>query len=176
MRIGMGDLGTYQGPVPVTLIDGTVIEDPNSQVPTAAQCVPYQCGADPSNVGARLWCAYYGRSGALDPCAVNECGSYGASLCAHSVVQPAQPSTVVSNAAVSKSVTKAVPASTPPRLNPQNIVNPLPDITQALAPVPVSTCSQWQELNGWIQDNPLIAVGILAGAFFLAYRSQSGRR
>jgi hypothetical protein len=176
MRIGMGALGTYQGPAPVTLIDGTVIQDPNTQSPTAAQCVPYQCGADPDNQGARLWCAYWGRGGALDPCAANECGSYGASLCARSVVQPVQPSATVSNARVTQAVTAAAPTSISARLTPQNIVSPMPDITQALAPVPVATCSDWQLLNGWIQDNSLLAAAILAGAFMLAYRGRNGRR
>ena len=169
MRIGIGALGTYQGPVPVTLVDGTVIQDPNSQSPTDAQCIPYRCGADPNNIGARLWCGYWGRGGNT-PCH-RECGSYGAYLCARSVVQPPQPSTAISNANVSKAVTAAAPPSLPAKLSPQNIVNPLPDITQALAPVSVSTCSTWQGFNGWIQDNPLIAAGILAGAFVIAYRS-----
>lgn len=174
MRIGMGALGTYQGPVPVTLIDGTVINDPNTQSPTDAQCIPYRCGADPSNVGARLWCGYWGRGGNT-PCHP-ECGKYGANLCLIGVVQPPQPSTTIANTNVSKAVAAAVPPSVPARLTPQSIVNPLPDISLTLAPVPVATCSDWQGLNGWIADHPLLATGILAGAFILAYRGKHGRR
>ena len=67
---GMGGrgLGDYLMSGAVRLIDGTVINDPANTVPTPAQCLPYQCGADPSNQAARYWCSYYGRATTRPPC------------------------------------------------------------------------------------------------------------
>ena len=176
MRVARGTLsglGTYQGPVPVVLIDGTVIQDPNSQAPTDAECIPYRCGADASNLGARLWCAYYGRGGnqpCLDVC--DQYSSEGASTCAISIVAPEPASTAVANAHVSKAVQAAAPPGAPAVLTPQSIVQPLPDITAVFAPIPVSNCSGWQSVNGWVQDNPLLAGALLFGAYLLAARGK----
>ena len=49
-------------------------------------------------------------------------------------------------------------------LTPQNIVQPLPSISDAVQPVPVS-CGWWSQLNGWIRDNPALA---LLGMFGVA--------
>jgi hypothetical protein len=48
------------GSAPVTLFDGTVISDPAGTQAERADCVPYQCGADPANMAARQWCSWYG--------------------------------------------------------------------------------------------------------------------
>lgn len=52
-----------------------------------------------------------------------------------------------------------------PKLTPQNLAKPLPDITAVLTPVRVPDCSCWEKLNSWIGDNPLVAVAALGGAF-----------
>lgn len=49
-------------------------------------------------------------------------------------------------------------------LTPQNIVQPLPSISDAVQPVPAS-CGWWSQLNGWIRDNPALA---LLGLFGVA--------
>jgi len=55
-----------------------------------------------------------------------------------------------------------------PRLTPQNLARPLPDIGKALAPIPLP-CSAWSQLNGWISDHPVIATAVLVGtAVFFA--------
>jgi hypothetical protein len=61
-----------------------------------------------------------------------------------------------------------IPASTPV-LTPANIVQPLPDITQANAPVIVTgqDSSCWCSLNQMINDNPVIALAVLAGVAML---------
>jgi hypothetical protein len=55
-----------------------------------------------------------------------------------------------------------------PVLTAQSIVQPLPDIARSLTPMAQPPpCSFWCDLNGAIQDNPVIAVGVLIGAFLL---------
>ena len=66
-----------------------------------------------------------------------------------------------------------IPASTPV-LTPSNILQPLPDITQANAPVIVSSDSCWCALNRMINDNPVIALALLAGVAALIF--PKGRR
>jgi hypothetical protein len=65
-----------------------------------------------------------------------------------------------------------VPGSTPipglPVLSTSNIVQPFPDITATLAPLPPQP-SLWCDVNVWIGDNSLLAVGLLAGAAFLLW-------
>jgi hypothetical protein len=62
-------------------------------------------------------------------------------------------------------------------LTPQNITQPLPDITAATAPTPVTTpsCSFWCVLNQAIDDNPLIAALVLAGGAMLLWPKGKGR-
>lgn len=78
---GFGGLGDYLMPGAVRLIDGTVINDPANTVPTPAQCLPYQCGADPSNQAARYWCSYYGQATTLPPCTDPRCAPWKPSYC-----------------------------------------------------------------------------------------------
>ena len=61
------------------------------------------------------------------------------------------------------------------RLTPQNIARPLPDITAVLEPMQPE-CSGWQQLNGWINDNPAIAAVGLVAVYFLFRSQQKGRR
>jgi len=58
-----------------------------------------------------------------------------------------------------------------------SIVQPLPDLTGALAPQPVSTCDNCSgsfltSLQCFISDNPLLIAAIAVGAFCL----MSGKR
>jgi hypothetical protein len=143
---------------PISLVDGSVISNPMSTAPTGNQCLPYQCGADPDNAAARAWCAFWGQSAAY-ACADVQCAPV-ASLLTEWCPSPtlAAPAPVTANPAL-------------PMLTPQNITQPLPDITAATAPTPVATpsCSFWCVLNQAIDDNPLIAALVLAGGAFLLW-------
>jgi hypothetical protein len=142
----------------VSLLDGTFIANPMSTPATAAQCLPYQCGADPTNNAARAWCSFWGQVGAF-ACADEQCDPVR-SLLTEWCPSP----TLAAPAPVSANPTL-------PMLTPQNITQPLPDITAATAPTPVATpsCSFWCVLNQAIDDNPLIAVAILAGGAALLW-------
>ena len=55
-----------------------------------------------------------------------------------------------------------------PVLTPLNITPPIPDITAATIPVPLeASCTMWNQVNGWIAQNPYVAVGILILLGFL---------
>jgi hypothetical protein len=174
----LGSLGDYQGPSPVTLIDGTVISDPGSTPATQAQCDPYICGADAENLGARIWCAFWGRAGNA-PCrpVCAQWDSEGASTCEIAITGAAAPppTSAVQNAQVNQPVAQAMPPTAPATLTPATIVAPMPSITAALAPEPAQTCSDWQSVNGWIADNPLFAAAIAVGAFAIIYHCQTVR-
>ena len=86
--LGRG-LGDYLMPGAVRLIDGTVISDPANTTPTPAQCLPYQCGADPSNQAARYWCSYYGQASSRPPCSDPSCAPWKPAYC--SAPPPAPP-------------------------------------------------------------------------------------
>jgi hypothetical protein len=141
---------------PISLVDGSIISDPMGTQATAAQCLPYQCGADPTNNAARAWCTYWGQVGAF-ACADVQCDPV------RSLLGPWCPSPALAAPAPQT----ANPSL--PMLTPQNITQPLPDITAATAPTPVTTpsCSFWCVLNQAIDDNPLIAAFVLAGGAML---------
>jgi hypothetical protein len=147
MRISLGQIG------PITLYDGTVIADPSTTVATAAQCLPYQCGKDSGNTAAIQWCSISGQVGAKT-CGDIECAPYCPPPVAAAAATPPMQATPIL-----------------PVLTPANVTQPLPDITATLAPTPVPTqsCSLWCDLNSMIASNPLVAVGILAGAAFLMW-------
>lgn len=88
--LGRG-LGDYLMPGAVRLIDGTVINDPANTPPTPAQCLPYQCGADPSNQAARYWCSYYGQATTLPPCTDPRCAPWKPGYCTLAAVAAAPP-------------------------------------------------------------------------------------
>lgn len=73
--------------------------------------------------------------------------------------QPPANVTVMPNTAPS-------PVPAPTKLTPQSLVQPLPDVTAIFNPLPVP-CSSWQELNAAIEQNPVIAVAVLAGLYLL---------
>jgi hypothetical protein len=168
MRVNLGQAGgpsfvpiNYPGfgPMPsssptITLYDGTVV-NPATTKATAAQCLAYQCGIDSDNAAAIQWCAQSGQVGAFG-CGDVECA----------------PLLALMNCAVPAVGGPAPPQAAPvlPVLTPQNITQPLPDITSAVAPVAVAqSCSLWCDLNGAIAANPLMAVLILAGGAFLLW-------
>ena len=82
-------LGDYSGPTPVYDYNGVLV-DPNVAA-TAAQCLPFQCGAQPSNLAARMWCAFWGQSAAKSGCTDPACSPYRPSYCtpAPAVAPPA---------------------------------------------------------------------------------------
>lgn len=160
MRIGIGQI--VSSSIPVTLVSGKVISDPMSQSPAPGDCLPYQCGADSSNGGALQWCSTWGQAG-VKPCYSPECGPAAQYL--SNCIQPAQPPPTAAVIPTSA----PMPAPAIPVLTPQNIVQPLPDITAVVAPEPEPTCSFWCDLNSAIAANPMIAVAILAGAAFLLW-------
>jgi hypothetical protein len=152
VRVSLGQIG------PITLYDGTVIANPSTTMATAAQCLPYQCGKDSSNTAAIQWCSLSGQVGAKT-CGDVECAPYCPPPAPVNAPAPATP----------KPPVQAAPIL--PGLTPANVTQPLPDITATLAPTPVATqsCSFWCDLNSMIAENPLVAVGILAGAAFLMW-------
>lgn len=121
---------------------------------TAAQCLPYMCGI-PTSPDILLWCAESGHVGALS-CSDPQCVPWRDQVGCMPPVLAAPP----------------VPITLPPLpvLTPANIVQPLPDIVAAVAPVPVDLCTWWNELNGWIAAHPELSIVILAGATALLWR------
>lgn len=134
-----------------TLISGKTITDPRIPA-TAADCLPYKCGADASNTDALQWCSLWGQAGNLS-CGDPSCAPW-ASCPAPAVATPA-------------------PAQVQPQLpilTPQNIVQPLPDVAAAVAPAPVAQDdSMWCQINGAIAENPMLAVLALAAAAVLLW-------
>jgi hypothetical protein len=155
-------LGAYPfPPQSFTLISGRQI-DPTVDTPGPDDCTPYQCGADPTNQAARMWCSYNGRVGAR-VCTDPSCAPYRDQIAACTLPAPAPPPSIFT------------PAPQPPvipTLTPANIVQPLPDITQTLQPRPVQVpdCSLWCSINGAIADYPLIAAALLAGLAFAVWK------
>jgi hypothetical protein len=141
MRINLGAIRA-DGYPDVGVIDPSV---------TFQSCLPTMCGADPGNMANKYLCTSNGYSG-VKSCADPLCKPY----CPNAQIEPA--------------VTKAALAlKIAPVLTPENVVRPIPSITDALNPVApsVNTCSLWCDLNGAIQANPLLSAGILLGAFLL---------
>jgi hypothetical protein len=62
-------------------------------------------------------------------------------------------------------------------LTPANIVQPLPDITQANQPVivPTESTSCWCSLNQAINANPIISLAILAAVAVLIFPKKGAR-
>lgn len=72
-------LGDYSGPTPVYDYHGNLV-DPNTPA-TAADCLPFACGAQASNLNARLWCAFWGQARALSPCTDPSCAPFRPNYC-----------------------------------------------------------------------------------------------
>jgi hypothetical protein len=152
------DASAFSNYGPVFLYDGTPIPDPANTPATAAQCAPFQCGVDTGNAAAIFWCGYWGQEGfgGAQPCTSPVCAPYKASIPGCNILAPTPITPTPA----------PPPTSNPPvTLTPVNIVQPLPNITQSNAPVQVSVLgdSCWCQINQWLNDNPLIAAGILAG-------------
>ena len=137
----------------IALYDGTVVD--SSSRATAAQCLPYQCGMDQTNLDALLWCAQSNEVAART-CVDPECAPYVDKMGCPAVAAP------------------PIQLTLPPLpvLTPANIVQPMPDLLAAVAPIPLSvpSCSLWCDLNALIAQHPAMAVLILAGATALLWR------
>jgi hypothetical protein len=157
-------LGQYAGTSEITLYDGTVISDPATTQATQAQCLPFECGVDPTNSDVRYWCGFWGQI-QTPACEDPQCAPYRAQVPGCNVV-----------ASTPQIPNPPQPAVAPVMLTPQSIVQPMPNITQANAPVPlpVSDGSCWCQLNQWIDQNPILAGLILVG-FGLAVLPRGGR-
>lgn len=149
----------------VTAVNGPVS---TSTPATRADCVPYMCGYDPTNIDVRAWCSEYGQAASL-PCTHPDCAPWKDSVPACSLPAAPPPSNPIAAALA------PAPPPPPPTLTPYNIAQPLPDITIALAPVPIlAPCSWWAQLNGAIEENPLIALALVAAAAY-AFWPKGGR-
>lgn len=164
MRVSLGQLGglgAYPFPLtPFTTLTGRHVSDPGSEQATWEDCLPYMCGANPTESLPRMWCSFWGRSGAR-ACVDNQCAPWRSMIPACSLPTPLP--------------TPEQPRPTPPppipTLTPQNIIQPLPDIAQPLEPVvlAVPDCSLWCVINGAIAENPALAVAALAGLALLLW-------
>lgn len=160
----------YPYPSPVELPDGRTIWDPGNTPPSFADCRPFQCGEYPDNVAARLWCAYWGKSGALSCGAVPRSGP---------VVVPSQnvmpeptkmplPQATTAVMPSMSTTANATQANQQSQLQPTDLLKPMPSIVQS---APVVMDAEAAGLGGgfcqWVNDNPLLAGGLLVGAYFL---------
>jgi len=126
--------------------------------PSLQNCIPYQCGYDPFNLSAKYACSAAGFAGVRS--------------CLDPACQPWCPNTQAAPGV------KAIAQKFyfPPTLTPQDLVRPVPAITEALRPINVTPQGGWCGLNQAISDNPLIAAGVLAIAFvFLVKGGRRGR-
>ena len=165
MRVALGSLGdtvnlangnSYVYPYPrnsFTIANGRQISDPAIDQPEGDDCLPYICGVNGEDA-VLMWCGFWGHSGAKPGCVSPECAAWRDQIPYCGLPQ--------------------VPASTPftnppappliPTLTPENIVQPLPDITTVLQPQPVQIeCGAWAQINATIAANPLLAGLVLAG-------------
>ena len=133
---------------------------------TFAGCLPYMCGSDPGNQAAILACSFAGYGGVFS-CDDPACTPYCPNQRLDAAVSPAV------SPAVSKIPSSAIIKTAPPKLTPQNIVSPIPDVTRVFAAVPYAVpCSFWSELNQSIMNNPVVAAGILGLAFLAIWRGK----
>jgi hypothetical protein len=123
---------------------------------TYADCVPYMCGADPFNYAARYSCSNAGFQG-VKSCLDPECAPYCPNASQAPAVQAA-----------------AVALHFQPQLTAENLVRPIPAITNSLRAVPLPNLSPWCDFNAMISEHPVIASGVLIGLFVLF--SKGGKR
>jgi hypothetical protein len=123
---------------------------------TYAECVPYMCGADPFNYSARYSCSNAGFQG-VKSCLDPECAPY----CPNSQIAPAVEAA-------------AATLHFQPRLTAQNLVRPIPAITNPLRAIPLPNLSPWCEFNQAIADHPVISAGVLIGLYWMF--SKGGNR
>ena len=144
---------------------------------TYEECLPVLCGQSGSQAQMTA-CAMAGYNGNLG-CDNAACAPYcpaaqAAAVPPGSTAVPATPTPRVTQTQIG--TTKTQPSAPAVKLTPQTLQRPLPSITSALAPAPPApNCTAWDQLNGAIEQYPIIAVGILAGLYFLL-RGNNGRR
>ena len=149
--------------------------DIQGNVRTFQECVPFMCGqpsyesADPATQKIILSCSQAGYIASLS-CTDQTCIQSG-----YGCKTPTAPVPKTTSKVPAKAITPPAAGQAPVALTPQNIVNPLPSISDALRPEVIATCSQWQELNAAIARNPVVSVAIAVGIFaFIA--NQKRRR
>jgi hypothetical protein len=143
---------------------------------TYEECLPFLCGQSGSQaqMTACAMAGYNGNLGCDNPACSAYCPTAQPSQTPSGSTIPATPVPRVTQAQIG--TTQTQPAAPAVKLSPQTLQRPLPSITSALAPAPPApNCTAWDELNGAIEQYPIIAVGILAGLYFLL-RGNNGRR
>jgi hypothetical protein len=105
MRLG----AAYPGPTPVYDYYGNLV-DPSTPA-TAADCLPFVCGAQSSNTAAKFWCAYWGQAANYAGCLDPRCAPFRPSYCVPSSGAPVAPA--VSRPAAAAAAPAAAPSSTP---------------------------------------------------------------
>lgn len=151
----------YSGPTPVVDYYGNA-RDPN-QAPTLADCIPFQCGAQPSNVNAMIWCSSYGMAQSRPSCTDSACAPFKPAWCPSgaAVSAPAPPpvSAPVSPAAPTQPVQTSGPNAPPtdqgPPVTIQTPSGPIqvpagqvPGVTdQTLTPINITIPNIWDSLD-----------------------------
>jgi hypothetical protein len=169
MRIGVGDVNPY-------LSDPQWLAAAKSNVAFAASqgCVfdyvhNIECCLGTEAGGPARARAILAQGPAAIADAVNNCSKYQTQT---SFAAPGpEPSVTASEI---HQLSPRAPQPLVPRITPQNLTRPLPDITQALRPVQRS-CPAWNQLNGWISDHPVIATAFLVGTAVFLVRGKRGR-
>lgn len=152
---------SYPGPTPVNTTTG-LISDPGNMQPSLNDCLPYQCGMDPSNSNARFWCAFWGRSGNL-PCTSPSCAPWMKQIampgCGDTPAPPPFQAPPTNYPKVNPTLPPASKA-----LSPQTLLKPLPQIVSPPRnELPTQMCSGF---TGWVGSNPLLAAAALVGLYF----------
>jgi hypothetical protein len=147
-------------------------------------CVAIQCGVHPSPPDRISICEAMGQTGTrscIDPaCQIHLKVLQSQGTCPATptvlAVPPAAPSIMPTQASANPPAGQ--PASPPPVLTPQNIVQPVPDITQAWNPVPSPTQKRsfWCDINGSIDAHPAIAAAVLAIAALIVMHDGNRRK
>lgn len=150
---------SYPGPVPVNTTTG-LISDPGNMQPSLNDCLPYQCGIDPTNANARFWCAYWGRSGSL-PCTQPQCAPWMSQIPSPGCGETPAPPPFQAPPSNYPKVSTAPPASR--ALSPQTLLKPLPQIVSQPSEPPVQMCGGF---TGWVGGNPVLAAAVLVGLYF----------
>lgn len=147
----------YKGPTPVVTLTRT-ITDPANTVPTHDDCVPYMCGVDPDNAGAKYWCSFHGQAQSL-ACIDGDCLPYRSQIpgCQLPVQATPQPAIVPTAKA---STPPPQPPITPMDLNRRlpNIVNTAPAV---VGPPPCEGVSVWIAQNQGLVVAGLVGLAML---------------
>ena len=153
-----------------------LLNAPNTSAVSQSLCDAIRCGAYPDystvpgGVAAVVACSQTYGASAFGQCD-DRCKPYWSTIAQNNpslnpAVQCAPQPAVAQPTPVATIAQTILPAVT---LTPQNVVQPLPDITRALEPVPIPTskCSLWCDLNAAIAEHPVMAIAILIGTAYV---------